>query len=69
MRRGYFGDGLSKAGLRNVALLERHARQGVVPTRGDYWFVLGCIGVVVVTALVPLHYSPSSSPIGCRSST
>jgi hypothetical protein len=50
---GDIGDVFWKADLRNMALLERHARPGVPPTRGDYWFVLGCIGVVVVLALVP----------------
>jgi hypothetical protein len=50
---GDIGDVFWKADLRNMALLERHARPGVPPTRGDYWFVLGCIGVVVVIALVP----------------
>ena len=40
--------------VRNMALLERHARPGVAPTRGDYWFVLGSIAAVVVIALVPL---------------
>ncbi len=50
---GDIGDVFWKADLRNMALLERHARPGVPPTRGDYWFVLGCIGAVVVIALVP----------------
>jgi hypothetical protein len=50
---GDIGDVFWKADLRNMALLERHARPGVPPTRGDYWFVLGCIGAVVAIALVP----------------
>jgi uncharacterized protein DUF4112 len=50
---GDVGDVFWKADLRNVALLERHARPGVPPTRADYWFVLGSIGVVVAIALVP----------------
>ena len=50
---GDVGDVFWKADLRNVALLERHARPGVPPTRADYWFVLGCIGLVVAIALVP----------------
>jgi hypothetical protein len=45
-----------KADLRNVALLERHARPGVPPTTGDYWFVLVCIGFVVLIAVVPLLF-------------
>jgi Domain of unknown function (DUF4112) len=51
---GDIGDVFWKADLRNMALLERHARPGVPPTRSDYWFVLGCIGAVVVIALVPV---------------
>lgn len=51
---GDIGDVFWKADLRNMALLERHARPGVPPTRGDYWFVLGCIGLVVALALVPV---------------
>ena len=51
---GDVGDVFWKADLRNMALLERHARPGVPPTRGDYLFVVGCIAVVVVIALVPI---------------
>jgi Domain of unknown function (DUF4112) len=43
-----------KADLRNVALLERHARPGVPPSRGDYLFVFVCIGLVVLIAVVPV---------------
>jgi hypothetical protein len=50
---GDIGDVFWKADLRNMALLERHARPGVPPTTADYWFVLGCIGLVVALALVP----------------
>ena len=50
---GDVADVFWKADLRNMALLERHARPGVAPTRGDYWFVLGCIAVVFLIALVP----------------
>ncbi len=50
---GDIGDVFWKADLRNMALLERHARPGVAPTRGDYWFVLGSIAAVIVIALVP----------------
>jgi hypothetical protein len=42
-----------KADLRNVALLERHARPNVPPTRGDYWFVFVCIGLVMFITVVP----------------
>jgi hypothetical protein len=51
---GDVADVFWKADLRNMALLERHARPGVEPTRGDYWFVLGSIAAVVVIGLVPL---------------
>jgi hypothetical protein len=50
---GDVADVFWKADLRNMALLERHARPGVAPTRGDYWFVLGSIAAVVAIALVP----------------
>jgi Domain of unknown function (DUF4112) len=53
---GDVGDVFWKADLRNMALLERHVRPGVPPTRADYWFVLGCIGLVVVIALVPILF-------------
>ena len=53
---GDIGDVFWKADLRNVALLERHARPGLPPTRADYLFVLGCIVVVVVLAVVPLLF-------------
>jgi Domain of unknown function (DUF4112) len=53
---GDLADVAWKADLRNVALLERHARPGVPPTKGDYWFVLVCIGLVILIALVPLLF-------------
>ena len=58
---GDVADVFWKAELRNVALLERHAQRGVPPTRGDYIFVLGCIGAVLVIALVPLVLLAGSS--------
>ena len=51
---GDLADVFWKADLRNVALLERHARPGVLPTRGDYVFVLACIAAVILIAVVPL---------------
>jgi hypothetical protein len=51
---GDLADVAWKADLRNVALLERHAQPGVPPTRGDYWFVLVCVGLVVLIGLVPI---------------
>ena len=43
-----------KANLRNLALLERHARPGVPPVRGDYWFVWICLAVLALIALTPI---------------
>ena len=43
-----------KANLRNMALLERHVRPGVPPTRGDYLFVFVSLGLVTLVALVPI---------------
>jgi hypothetical protein len=43
-----------KANLRNLALLERHARPGLPPSRGDYIFVGMFLAVLLLIALVPL---------------
>ncbi len=43
-----------KATQWNLALLEKHAMPGQPPTRGDYWFVIGCCVVLVGAALLPL---------------
>jgi hypothetical protein len=43
-----------KANEWNLALLERHARPGMRATRGDWIFVIGCVTVVLLVALVPL---------------
>src|SRR3954466_10909746 len=43
-----------KANLRNLALLERHARPGVPPSRGDYLFVVICVAVLAVVAITPI---------------
>lgn len=51
---GDVADVFWKADLRNMALLERHAMRGVPPTRGDYVFVLACIAVVALIAIVPI---------------
>jgi hypothetical protein len=42
-----------KSNVWNLALLERHARPGVRPTRGDWMFVIACVTVVLLAALVP----------------
>jgi Domain of unknown function (DUF4112) len=51
---GDLADVAWKADLRNVALLERHARPGARPTRGDYVFVLGCIAAVILIGITPI---------------
>ncbi len=43
-----------KANLRNLALLERHARPGVPPSRSDYVFVIVCVIVLAFLAMAPL---------------
>lgn len=43
-----------KANLKNLALLERHARPGVPPSRSDYIFVMVCVIVLVFIAVVPI---------------
>ena len=43
-----------KANVRNLALLERHARPGVAPSRGDWLFVAGVIAVLFTLALIPV---------------
>jgi hypothetical protein len=45
-----------KANLRNVALLDRHARPGVLPRPADYLFVFVCLGLVAVIALIPIVF-------------
>ncbi len=42
-----------KANNRNIALLERHAREERAPSAGDWLFVIAMIVVVVVVALTP----------------
>ena len=44
-----------KANLRNLALLERHARPGVPPSRSDYVVVIGFVIVLVFIALTPIY--------------
>jgi hypothetical protein len=43
-----------KANLRNLALLERHARPGLPPTRGDFVFVFVCLALIGLIALTPI---------------
>jgi hypothetical protein len=43
-----------KANLRNLALLERHARPGMPPARGDFVFVFVCLAIIGLIALTPI---------------
>jgi hypothetical protein len=43
-----------KANLRNLALLERHARPGVPPARSDYIFVMVWIIALAFIAIAPI---------------
>jgi hypothetical protein len=43
-----------KANLRNLALLERHARPGALPARGDYLFVWVWLAVLMLIAITPI---------------
>jgi hypothetical protein len=51
---GAVGDLFYRANLRNLALLERHSRPGVPPTRADQVFVLVAAGVFGLVILVPV---------------
>ena len=43
-----------KANLRNLALLERHARPGVPPARADFVFVWICLAFLALIAMTPV---------------
>jgi hypothetical protein len=43
-----------KANLRNLALLERHARPGIPPKRSDYVFVIVCVVLLAAVAITPI---------------
>ena len=51
---GSVGDIFWRANTINLQLLERHARPGRPPTRGDYAFVFGLAAVFGALTLVPL---------------
>jgi Domain of unknown function (DUF4112) len=51
---GDIADVAWKANLKNLALLERHARPGTPPSAGDYVFVVLCIAVVILIAILPV---------------
>src|SRR4051812_30040568 len=43
-----------KASAWNLALLERHAMPGTPARRGDWIFVIGCLVLVALVALLPV---------------
>ena len=43
-----------KANVRNLALLERHARPGVPPSQSDYVFVAMAVAILVLLAIIPI---------------
>jgi hypothetical protein len=43
-----------KANVRNLALLERHARPGTSPSAGDYLFVSLCLALMALIAILPI---------------
>src|ERR687897_2398018 len=51
---GDLADVAWKANLRNLALLERHARPGVPPARADYLFVWLCVALLALIAIAPI---------------
>jgi Domain of unknown function (DUF4112) len=55
-----------KANLRNLALLERHARPGVPPTSSDYivvWILVGVLAILAITPLVLLVWLLTLRPL------
>jgi hypothetical protein len=51
---GDVADAFWKSNTKNFALLELHADQVRPPSAGDWLFVLGVIGVIIIVALIPL---------------
>jgi hypothetical protein len=54
---GDFFDFGWKANVRNLALLERHARPGAKPDRADWVFVLAVLALLAAVAVVPLLFT------------
>jgi hypothetical protein len=54
---GAIGDIFWRANLRNLDLLERHARPGIVPSRADYVFVAVVAAVFGLVVLVPVVFA------------
>ncbi len=51
---GDIADVAWKANVRNLALLERHARPGTLPSTGDYVFVFVCLALIALIAILPI---------------
>ena len=51
---GAVSDIFYRANIRNLALLERHARPGIRPSRGDYVFVTAVAALFGFVILVPV---------------
>jgi hypothetical protein len=51
---GDVADVFWKSNTKNFALLERHLGETPISTRGDWLFVAGLVGVVLLVAIVPL---------------
>jgi ABC-type antimicrobial peptide transport system permease subunit len=51
---GNVGDVFWRANLANLALLERHARPGVPPTRGDYVFLFAMAALIGALVIGPV---------------
>ena len=56
---GDFFDFTWKANVRNLALLERHARPGTAPSAGDWVFVLLVIVVLLALTAIPILIAAS----------
>ena len=51
---GTVGDVFWRANIANLALLERHARPGLLPSRSDYAFVFCVAGLFGLLLLIPV---------------
>jgi hypothetical protein len=51
---GSVGDIFFRANLKNLELLERHARPGTPPARGDYVFVFVLAGIFGLLVIIPV---------------
>ena len=51
---GTVADIFWRANVRNLALLERHARPGLKPSRSDYAFVFGIVALFGMAVIVPV---------------